>query len=141
MNKSNITRFFAMAAMIVCGISAGIASNPGSPSTPSNPPAKPPIDKDNSGKLEREYNPKRHRASSSVYLTYEYMGEGIYVYPAESYFEYEVTVSGLYDGFECSASMSPDEGYYIETGALQGEYSISAVTPDGVVFSGTLSVE
>ncbi len=36
-----------MAAMIVCGISAGIASNPGSPSTPSNPPAKPPIDKNN----------------------------------------------------------------------------------------------
>lgn len=102
------------------------------------PPPTPDIKK---GKLDRQSFPKGHRAPSSVFLEYEYMGEGIYVYPAESYFEYEVTVSGLYDGFKCSASMSPDEGYYIETGALQGEYSISAVTPDGVVFSGTLSVE
>ena len=106
-----------MAAMIVCGISAGIASNPAL--RPPPPTLRPSLQliKIMVANLKGNIIPRGIEFPSSVYLTYEYMGEGIYVYPAESYFEYEVTVSGLYDGFECSASMSPDEGYYIETGS------------------------
>ena len=35
----------------------------------------------------------------------------------------------------------PEEGYFVETGALYGEYTITATTPDGAVFTGTLIAE
>lgn len=91
------------------------------------------------GRLDRHSHGKKHRIPSAVYLEFEYTFSGIFVYPSQTYTEYNVSVQGQDRDIE--ATLSPEEGYFVETGALYGEYTITAATPDGAVFTGTLIAE
>lgn len=115
---------------VVCGF-----AGPKVPSVP-NPPKETPV---LNGRLEKNSSgSKRPRIPSKFYLEYQYDGNGITISAPEMYSEIEISVTGMeaFYGY-----LNADNGFYLETGTLEGAYVIICTTQDGSVFSGEMDIE
>ncbi len=76
---------------------------------------------------------------SRKYMEYFYDGNGITVTAPERYTRIEISIMEENSMNEISGTLSEENGYYIETGALYGSYTITCTTQDGSVFSGIMT--
>lgn len=91
------------------------------------------------GRLREVKIPNRHRMPSRKYMEYFYDGNGITVTAPERYTRIEISIMEENSMNEISGTLSEENGYYIETGALYGSYTITCTTQDGSVFSGIMT--
>lgn len=101
----------------------------------SNPPKETPVI---NGELKKENKGKRPRVPSRLYMEYQYDGNGILIIAPEMYPEFEISVTGE-DAFY--GTLNSGNGFYIETGSLEGMYVIACTTQDGSVYSGEMVIE
>lgn len=127
--KRAVLTVFVVLSVVVC-----VYAEPTIPSVPQ----KTQDTAGKNGRLEREYKGKRHRMPSKIYLEYQYDGNGITILAPEMYSEIEISVTGM-DAFY--GYLNSDNGFYLETGTLEGTYIIVCTTQDGSVFSGEMYIE
>ncbi|MDE6533169.1 MAG: hypothetical protein K2M27_06520 [Muribaculaceae bacterium] len=131
MNKIKRAVFVVLAVMTVTFCAFAESARPTSPQP--NPDSE-----GKNGRLYPEYKGKRPRVPSRIYLEYLYDGNGILIIAPEMYPEIETSVTGknVFYGV-----LNDSNGFYLETGSLEGAYVIVCTTNDGSVFSGELIVD
>lgn len=133
--KPDVLKRAVLATAAIIAIAFSMIANPVKPGT-SKPSDGSSIAE---GKLKKEIDPsKRPRVPSRIYLEYLYDGNGILIIAPEMYPEIETSVTGknVFYGV-----LNDSNGFYLETGSLEGAYVIVCTTNDGSVFSGELIVD
>lgn len=93
------------------------------------------------GMLQPKQSTSKRRLPSNNSLEFEYILNGIYLCPSHLYESAELTVENPFTTEFWSITVSEENGHFLETGELHGTYSITAITDNGTVYYGEISVD
>ena len=96
--------------------------------------------KDEYTRLEKTHNPNRRRSPAKDYLEVIYDGNGFTFVPYYITSEtFSVSITSSNNSFYAVIDMESD--YYVATGSLNGDVSISCTSESGITYSGCMYIE